>query len=147
MHFDYRNLYLSKSYLSFNRRYFRNQPIWNKNCLWRSCLLTNRDKMSNLYRVPSIKMHLSLYRFLKIFSSETAWPNEPKLGRKHLWKVICWPSTKQTSSSSHWKLTCSRHWYSWKIAELALNNTHSLTPISTLWDKCINFSAHNSLLE
>ena len=32
----------------------RNRPIRNKNCLWRPCLLTDRDEMSNLYREPSI---------------------------------------------------------------------------------------------
>ena len=29
------------------RRFFRNQPIRNKNCLWRPCLITDRDEMSN----------------------------------------------------------------------------------------------------
>ena len=33
---------------------FLNWPIRNKNCLWRPCLLMDRDKMSNLYRGPSI---------------------------------------------------------------------------------------------
>jgi hypothetical protein len=32
----------------------KNWPIRNKNCLWRPCLLMNRDKMSNLYKEPSI---------------------------------------------------------------------------------------------
>ena len=29
------------------RRFFRNQPIRNKNCLWRPCLSTDRNEMSN----------------------------------------------------------------------------------------------------
>jgi hypothetical protein len=33
--------------------FFRNQPIRNKNCLWRSCLLTDRIEMSN-YRGHAI---------------------------------------------------------------------------------------------
>jgi hypothetical protein len=45
------------------RRFFRNQPIRNKNCLWRPCLLTDRDEMSNLYRDPSIvaSYHVSVH--------------------------------------------------------------------------------------
>jgi hypothetical protein len=35
------------------RRFFRNQPIRNKNCLWRPCLLANWDEISILYRGPS----------------------------------------------------------------------------------------------
>jgi hypothetical protein len=33
---------------------FKNQPIRNKNRLWRPCLLMDREKMSNFYRGPSI---------------------------------------------------------------------------------------------
>ena len=33
---------------------FLNQPIRNKNCLWRPSLLMDRDEMSILYRGPSI---------------------------------------------------------------------------------------------
>ena len=36
------------------RRFFKNQPIRNKNGLSRPCLLTDRDEISNLYREPSI---------------------------------------------------------------------------------------------
>ena len=32
------------------RRFFRNQPIRNNNCLWQPCLLTDRDEMSNRNR-------------------------------------------------------------------------------------------------
>jgi hypothetical protein len=66
----------------FQRRsFFRNQPIRNKNCLWRPCLLTDWDEMSNLYRGPSIdashQVSVQLAkqfqgrRFLEIDQSET----------------------------------------------------------------------------
>ena len=39
----------------FRRKFFfRNQPIRNKNGLWRSCLLTDHDEMSILYRGPPL---------------------------------------------------------------------------------------------
>ena len=63
------------------RRFFRNQPIRNKNCLWQPYLLTDRNAMSNIYRGPSIDAsyqvsdHLAKQfqrrRFLEIDKSET----------------------------------------------------------------------------
>jgi hypothetical protein len=38
----------------FQRRFFLYQPNRNKKCLWRPCLLTDQDEMSNRYREPSI---------------------------------------------------------------------------------------------
>ena len=58
-------------------RFFRNQPIRNKNCLWQPCLLTDRNEMSNLHRGPSyqVSIHLAkrfqMRRFLNIGQSET----------------------------------------------------------------------------
>jgi hypothetical protein len=42
-----------------------------------------------------------------------------------------WSSTKRTSSSSHWKLTCSRHDVAEKLLNVALN-TIILTPYTVL---------------
>jgi predicted GIY-YIG superfamily endonuclease len=66
---------------------FKNQPIRNKSRLWRSCLLMDRDEMSNLYRGTSIDashqilVHLAKQfqrRFLEIDQSET----------RTLWNVL-----------------------------------------------------------
>ena len=45
------------------RRFFRNQPIRNNNCLWRPCLLTDQNKISNIYRGPFIdaSYHFSIH--------------------------------------------------------------------------------------
>jgi hypothetical protein len=88
----------------------KNQPIRNKNCLWRPCLLMDRYKMCKPYRDASYQVTVHLAKWFQrrlfrnqwafattcrpltfhifIFSSETPQPNELKLGRKHLWNVL-----------------------------------------------------------
>jgi hypothetical protein len=66
---------------SGSEKIFRNQPIRNKNGMWRPCLLMDRDEMSNRYRGPPIdasykvSVHLAKQfqrkRFLKIGQSKT----------------------------------------------------------------------------
>jgi hypothetical protein len=70
----------------FQRRFFRNQPIREKNCLWWPCLLTDRDKMSNLYRGPSmdasyqVSVHSATRFQRKIFR------NRPIRNKNCLWR-------------------------------------------------------------
>ena len=60
------------------RKLFRNQPMRNKNCLWRKCLLTNRDEMSNRYRGTRIdaSYHVSVH-LTKRLQSRRLFRNQP----------------------------------------------------------------------
>ena len=66
---------------------FRNRPIRNKNCLWRPCLLTNMDEMSNHNRGPSndvlyeISVHLG-----KRFQRRRLFRNQPIRNKNCLWQ-------------------------------------------------------------
>jgi len=62
MHADYQVSFHLPKRLQ-RKRFFRNRPIRKKNCLWQPCLLPDRDKISNLYRGPSIDAYypVSIY--------------------------------------------------------------------------------------
>ena len=65
---------------------FRNRPIRNKNHLWRPCLLSDQDEISNLYRGPSIdasyqvSVHLAMW-----FQRRRFFRNQPIRNKNCLW--------------------------------------------------------------
>jgi Zn-finger protein len=70
------------------RRFFRNQPIRNKNCLWWPCLLTDRDEMSNLYRGSAIDASYQISSHLaKQLQRRRFFRNQPIRNKNCLW----WP--------------------------------------------------------
>ena len=70
-----------------DQKIFRNQPIRNKNCLWRPCLLMDRDKMSNLYREPSIDASYQVSVHLtKRFQRRRFFRNQPIRNKNCLWR-------------------------------------------------------------
>ena len=84
------SIHLAKRF--HRKKLLRNQPIRNKNCLWRPCLLTDWNEISTLYREHSIdasyqvSVHLvkrfQRRRFKKIVQSEIivlSHPTKPKV--------------------------------------------------------------------
>jgi hypothetical protein len=68
--------------------FFRNQPIRNKNCLRWPCLLTDWDKMSNLYKRTFHRCFLpSFGSFGHAVSDEKISRNRPIRNKNLLW----WP--------------------------------------------------------
>ena len=79
--------------------FFRNQPIRNKNGLWRPYLLTGRDEMSKFYREPStdasyqVSVHLAKhFQKGKIF-----FRNQPIRNKNCLW----WPCLLMDRDKEH----------------------------------------------
>ena len=69
-------------------RFFRNQPIRNKNCLWWPCLLTDWDKVSNLNKRTFHRCFLpSFGSFGHAVSKEEIFRNRPIRNKNRLW----WP--------------------------------------------------------
>jgi hypothetical protein len=64
-------------------------PLANqkKELLLAAIFVGKRNETKKLYRGPYIDASCQVWLH-KIFSSETAWPNGAKLGRKHLCKVL-----------------------------------------------------------
>ena len=83
------------------RRFLRNQPIRNKNCLWRQCLLTDRDEMSNLYRgLSKVASYQVSYHLAKRLQRKSCFSNQPIRNKNCLWRP-CLLTDQIGMSNSH----------------------------------------------
>ena len=82
----------------FQRRFFRNQPIRNKNGLWWPCLYTDWDEMSNLYRGPSKDASYQvLIHLARRFQKRRFFRNQPR-NKNDLWRPCLWTDRDERSN-------------------------------------------------
>ena len=80
---------------------FRNRPIRNKNCLWWPCLLMDWDRMSNLYRGPSIDASYPVsYHLAKRFQRKSCFRNQT-IRNKNCLRWPCLLTDQNGMSNSH----------------------------------------------
>jgi hypothetical protein len=81
------------------RRLFRNQPIRNKNCLWRPWFLTAQNYMSNLYRGPSTNASYQISNPLaKRFQRRRLFRNRTIRNKNCLWRPCIWTNLDKISN-------------------------------------------------
>ena len=91
----------------FQRRrfFFRNQPIRNKNGLWRPYLLTDRNEMGSRYRGPSIDASYQVSVHLaKRFQRRRFKKKRPIRNKNCLWQPCL--LTDQDKMSIHYRGPC-----------------------------------------
>ena len=76
--------------------FFRKHTIINMNCLWRPCLLMDRDEISSLYRGPSIdasyqvSVHLAKRFKRRRLKCEKLTDDGRQVSKKIRWLLICY---------------------------------------------------------
>ena len=70
---------------------FKNRPIRNKNCLWRPCLIMNRDNMSKIHRGSSKDASHQILVHLGKWVQRNLFRNEPTRNKNCLWRPCLLP--------------------------------------------------------
>ena len=83
--------------MRFQRRFLRNQPIRNKNCLWWPCLLM--DRFCNLQKGPSINAsYQASIHLVKRLQKRRFFRNQPIRNKNCVWQPCLLTNRDEMSS-------------------------------------------------